>query len=435
MLVLVLALLLCNLLFAGQQPRTENRLLVKEIRIEGNKKTKASVIRNYLSFQEGDSISRSQLEASRLRLKNTGFFKVVDVLLEPADAPASAVVTIRVRERRGLFLQIRGGFNELDGWYFSPLSVRFDNLFGHGLIMGFELLIGDRIDGNHLEIKRPFLWGSEYDLGLDLFNYTQDFVHFLGGESFNQEVRRSGILVKLQGNSGLARFFSLAYQAQTVEVDSFLRRDDQKLEGPLLPQLTVPGHSVEVRRFILSATVDTRDVPIQPGRGWWGGLVYDQSARSINSFRNYFRLVLDVRRYQPLWRRLVLAVRLKLGRVSNSAPFFDKFYFGGPNSLRGYQDRSLTPPGYASRLTLLQTELRFPLSRRLKDPTRLSGVLFFDTGMVWNPPDRWSVHRLVSGLGYGLRARLPIVGLIRMDLAYSLPDLIFQFHFSLGHTF
>ncbi|RMG65736.1 MAG: hypothetical protein D6715_08105, partial [Calditrichaeota bacterium] len=312
---------------------------------------------------------------------------------------------------------------------------RLDNLFGHGLVMGFEFLIGDRIEGNHLEIKRPFLWGSEYDLGLDLFNYTQDFVHFVDAVEFNQEVRRSGIQVKLQGNSGLARFFSLSYQAQTVEVDTFLRKDGEAVQEPLPFHLTVPGHSVEVRRFVLSATVDTRDLPIQPSRGWWGGLVYDQSARSINSFRNYFRLVLDVRRYQPLWRKLILAMRLKLGRVSESAPFFDKFYFGGPNSLRGYQDRSLTPLGYASRLTLLQTELRFPLSRRLKDPTRLSGVLFFDTGMAWNPPRRWSVRALNAGFGYGIRARLPIVGLIRMDFAYSLPDLIFEFHFSLGHTF
>jgi outer membrane translocation and assembly module TamA len=76
-----------------------------------------------------------------------------------------------------------------------------------------------------------------------------------------------------------------------------------------------------------------------------------------------------------------------------------------------------------------------PLSARIKNKDRLIGVLFYDAGYAWNEPDTWDFKRLKAALGFGVRLKLPIIGLLRMDFAYPVPEYDFHFHLSLGHTF
>ncbi|NIR52570.1 hypothetical protein GWN15_30215, partial [candidate division KSB1 bacterium] len=124
----------------------------------------------------------------------------------------------------------KSGFNELDGWYISPLGIRFDNIFGHGNLIGAEFLIGDRVAGTEVEFVRPFLWGSEYDFQIQLFGYGRQFIHFIGEERFKQEVSESGLRFRLSGNSGLPRFFSLDFVAHQVNVDSSLTPDSNDVQ-------------------------------------------------------------------------------------------------------------------------------------------------------------------------------------------------------------
>ncbi|RMH75070.1 MAG: hypothetical protein D6681_22525 [Calditrichaeota bacterium] len=433
-LCLLLGVIFSASLWGQPQGRT---LVVDSIAIQGNTKTRPQVILNYLTFRKGEHITREEVEANQRRLLQTNFFKDVELLVQPGSQKGHAYVVIKVRERYWPFLQFKSGFNELDGWYISPLGLRFDNIFGRGNIIGAELLIGDRVSSTHFEFIRPFLWGTEYDLEFRLFGTTREFLHFMAGERFRQEVRDGGLQIAIRGNSGLARYFSLAYVSQRVESDSFLTgsREGKKFRIDAPPYLPAAGDTQKIRRILVAFTVDTRDRPIHPTRGWWGAISFDQSATALGSFADYSRIIVDIRRYQRLWKQLIGAVRLKWGRVSQQAPFYEKFYLGGPNSLRGYDDRSLTPAGYAANLALGTVELRFPLSARLKDKSRLVGVLFYDAGYAWNRPDRLEPDRIRSGAGFGVRVRLPIVGMLRLDFAYPVPDNDLHVHLSLGHTF
>ncbi|MCK6622482.1 MAG: BamA/TamA family outer membrane protein [Calditrichaceae bacterium] len=439
-------LLLLSLLLFLPLPLTaqseEKTLLIESIQFEGNTKTKASVIRNYLTLKEGQPVTREELEKDQSRLQQTNFFKEVQLLLQPGSERGRALLVVSVQERRWPYLQFESGYNELDGWYISPLGVRFDNLFGGGHFFGGELVIGDRIAAGRVDFIKPFLWGSEYDFQAQFFVSSREFVHFIPQENsgsqdkFKQQVGGGGLMLRLAGNSGIPKLFSLAYIAQTVEADSFLTQGSDKSQHYDAPEyLLEAAGKKDLRRFVFAFTVDTRNRKGNPSSGWWGSLSYDQSSRDLGSFANFYRVIGDIRRYQHLWKGVSGAVRLKGGRVSEAAPFYEKFYLGGPNSLRGYADRSLTPPGYASYLTQGSAELRFPLSARPKNRDRLIGVLFYDVGYAWNKPDSWEFERLKAGMGFGVRLKLPIVGLLRMDFAYPVPEYEFRFHLSLGHTF
>jgi Tol biopolymer transport system component len=115
---------------------------------------------------------------------------------------------------------------------------------------------------------------------------------------------------------------------------------------------------------------------------------------------------LDTRHYLPISSRALLATRVFAGYSRGSFPNF--YYFGGLNTVRGYDFRSIvgTKAGFAN------VELRFPLIDVLVTPviafTGIRANLFFDIGGATFPGQQykfWQNHRLVDGVasvGYGI---------------------------------
>jgi outer membrane protein assembly factor BamA len=143
----------------------------------------------------------------------------------------------------------------------------------------------------------------------------------------------------------------------------------------------------------------------------------------------------DARGYYNPFSRVVLAARLKYGAVSSHAPFWEKFYLGGPNSLRGYDDRSLSPTGGGDRLYQAGLELRFPIGTKNYPKHLLTAAFFYDAGANVSVNQSFNKDALYQGLGFGLRLRLPYLGIIRMDMAYPVEFGSKQIQISLGHTF
>lgn len=434
-----LFLLLLAILSPPEISAQEKSLLVESIRYQGNTKTSERVIRQYMSIREGQPVTREQLETDRIRLQNTNFFKEVEILITPGREKGWAKVLVKLRERRWPYFQFKSGFNELDGWYISPLGLRFDNLFGVGNYLGYELVFGDRYGSSRLEFTRPYLFNSEYDLMVRLFGDQRNFLHYIDGETFEQKVKYNGAMIGLRGNSGLAKYFALAVSNQKVTADSLLHDfPGDSLEIPAPAYLAPFNGEQNVAKVTFSINIDTRNRPGDPTRGWWGALTLEQGFLKFEQddpAEKFERIILDLRRYQPLWRGVSAALRVKLGRTSDDAPFYERFYLGGPNSLRGYEDRSQTPAGYGSHYSLGSAELRFPLSARVQERSRLMGVLFYDAGYAWNTPETWQPEKLKTSLGFGARVRVPLIGLLRLDFAYPVPDYKLNFHLSLGHTF
>jgi len=115
---------------------------------------------------------------------------------------------------------------------------------------------------------------------------------------------------------------------------------------------------------------------------------------------------LDARQYLPISSRALLATRLFVGYSRGDFPNF--YYFGGLNTVRGYDFRSIvgTQAGYAN------VELRFPLIDVLATPvvafTGIRANLFFDIGGAKLPGQKYTFlkdRRLVNGVasvGYGI---------------------------------
>jgi len=166
------------------------------------------------------------------------------------------------------------------------------------------------------------------------------------------------------------------------------------------------------------------------------------------------RAELEISRYYPIGRRVVFAWRVRGGTILPQkitlsgqrvgyVPPDQRFYGGGPNSVRGYGRNGLGPRVYIVSDTLqvdtvvaggkifkgvtaaptggnsavvLNAELRFP-SPIFAQRVRLG--LFVDVGQVWERGDELlTVQGVRVTPGAGVRFTTPL-GPVRVDVAYN----------------
>jgi outer membrane protein insertion porin family len=182
-----------------------------------------------------------------------------------------------------------------------------------------------------------------------------------------------------------------------------------------------------------------------------GGLVslnLMHSSRLVgsDSLYEFNRGELEISRFYPLGRRGVFAWRVRAGTLlpqsitlsgqsAQVVPPDQRFYGGGPNSVRGYplnelgprvyvdtvtdtaqQARVRTEPTGGNSLFVVNAELRFatPLF-----PQRMRAALFVDAGQVWQREQEvFTTKSLRVTPGVGLRFTTPL-GPVRLDVAYN----------------
>jgi len=421
----------------GQSKPSQHRLTIEGIEIVGNTKTSEDVFYRYLTIGPGDPITPEVIELNNRRLSQTNFFKDVEFYTRRGSQKGKVVVIIEVKERKWPYFQFEGGRSDLDGWFFVPASLRFDNAFGHGSKLGLKLTIGDRLGLVSLWYHNASLFNNRAFVDVQLLGGSQDFIHYFGNERFEQTVEFSGLQAKLGGTRGLLRHLFVAYRLRNYDPDDFAIGEESGRLDTLPPGIADDLVRKEYESLIFGITADRRDNPVFPLRGFWGAVTV-QSASQRNSDVKFSKLLMDVRFFQKTTRTHVFALHLKGGYTPAQTPFFERFYLGGANSLRGYQDRRLTPVGWGTKFVLASAEYRFPLSERNFPYHKTSGVLFFDTGGIWSPGQTPELSDFYGSVGFGVRVKLPIVGTTRFDWAFPLRRVDgekMRFHISLGHSF
>ena len=145
---------------------------------------------------------------------------------------------------------------------------------------------------------------------------------------------------------------------------------------------------------------------------------------------------------------------------------FENFYLGGDGmtgysfygreviALRGYTNGSLTPrvdkmetDGTLRRVesgnvySKLTMELRYPIS--LNPQATIFALAFVEAGKAWYDIRDYNPFRMNRSAGVGLRANLPMFGLLGIDWGYGFDSPVYgssedsgsQFHFVIGQQF
>jgi outer membrane protein insertion porin family len=401
---------------------------IEDIKITGNTHTKTYAIRRYLRTRVGETYNDRKVARDVGRLNALGWFETVRRDAEVGSEPGKVIVIITVVERKRTGMaSVGGGYSSVQGLV-GFIDLTKSNLGGTGQQVSIRGEFGGRTS-YELGYQHPWVMTPETRLSTGIYDrliLREAFVTDDEGQRHNilYDERRSG------GNLTLGRPISdrttvfLGIRSDDISI-SGVSEEEKEFLDPTLPAFAPR----DVRSLTLAAVNDTRNDVYNPRRG----LYQRFSAEFAGVFGgvDFNKYVSDTRRFLPLGGRNVVAVRLMAGAVTGDPPYLEQFLIGGSESLRGFR----TDRFVGTRMAILNTEYRFPLSENLL------GVAFVDYGDAWGGPVSSEeafgeiVHESFTahvGYGVGVRVKTPI-GPLRLDLGFSEEGT--ETHFGVRHMF
>lgn len=144
------------------------RVYVERINITGNSKTRDAIIRRELDFGEGDPFNRSMMSRGKTKIENLGFFKVVNVDLQPGSAPDKVVINISVEEQSTGDYGITAGYDTNSG-LLGEVSITERNFLGRGQYVRAAVSASDTSQSIDLSFTEPRFMGLRMSAGVDAY--------------------------------------------------------------------------------------------------------------------------------------------------------------------------------------------------------------------------------------------------------------------------
>jgi outer membrane protein insertion porin family len=437
------------------------RMTVGQISIEGNDEVRTGVIQGEITVKPGDVCRYNKILETERNLFETGLFSVVDVVPERVDTLSHVVdIGIRVRERKESWIEAGFGVgNVLGSRIFAEWGTR--NLAGTGRTLrlkaeyAFDLFRGNDIDVNEIDVTNTYyrydaiyqqrrVFGLKLPTGLNGYMEWDNTVPGI-------EVNTLGAAVGVSHEFGRIRDFG----RESLVVGTFSVEDIRRKEGE--------DPEVRSRSNILGSSLsrDTRDFVLNPTVGTYRVVSAQVAGGILGGDNDFYTTEAGFQHYTDVLDRSVFAWRVRAGYADNygrssEVPVENRYFLGGANSVRGYEESGLGPRDAEGNVTggtcmlLANVELRFPLPLLWK--WNFSGAVFLDSGNVWGDPSEVSgddfdftsgisgttVDDYRYGTGLGIRYNTPI-GPIRVDWGYPMkPDRYSEkgmIYLSLGQIF
>ncbi|HHX41859.1 MAG TPA: BamA/TamA family outer membrane protein [Armatimonadetes bacterium] len=419
---------------------------VAEVEIEGLRRVRPQVVERALGLKEGDLFNEQQLQSDFIRLQQFGLFEAI----EPEvgfNAGGDALVTWNLREGRSRALNF--------GLSYSPQeslvgSIAFTENNFRGRAERLQALlnigsIGGRV-GGEVAYATPLL-GENIAYNARVFSlveyrFTQRLLFSPDTDTGRYFERHNGAQAGAARNLGRGRTLSLSGRFEDVQVfnlpPEFLAPGVPSLDSSLLAG---SGEYITDRRnSILYPTTGTY-TSFAADLGWVSRGSDEGEAGTLFKPRAEWRVFIPIDRERAFaisertrQRARVLALRAMAGTSLGELPFFEQFFVGGANTLRGYREDRF----WGEQMIVANAELRWPVG------SGLIGVAFLDVGHAWGSDFQFTDTPGVStafrqsrdlslqlGAGVGVRYLSPL-GPLRLDLGYG--DEL-RVHFTLGQTF
>jgi outer membrane protein insertion porin family len=326
------------------------RTYVRRINFAGNTKTRDEVLRREMRQMEGGWIATTKVNRSKERLQRLGFFEEVNVET-PAVPGANDQVDVNysVTERPAGNLLLGLGFSQTQGLIFNT-SVTQDNFLGSGKRVQFAFNNSDVNRQYALGYLNPYYTDDGISRGFNLSyretNAAQNNIARFNTNSFNAGVNFGIPVTEFQNVNVGVEFERTELQRNVLssqKVQDFI--DDWSDEKDRA--------TFNVFRLTGSFAYDTRNKALLPDRGTLHRIRGEVGVPVIDL--SYYKVDYDAHWYYPLSEDYTLALRGEVGycdgygntknnpNKQQECPFFERFYAGGPRSIRGFKENTLGP--------------------------------------------------------------------------------------------
>ncbi len=399
---------------------------ISRINVTGNEKVTSQFFDHHFAGLVGQPLSPERTNESVEQLLQSGAFETVrttPVKLEDG----TFQLDVSVEESYSRTLGVYGGFTNYDG-AIGGFEFRNLNLFGAVRSINAEIEFSKRGGKGAVEYVDPWFLNTDVEFRARLFglNRSEDgYDKWETGLSY-EFTRRFGAKkhnsVSLFGRAG----YTDVYEA---EIDPMFLGDTQYFV-----------------HFIGAAyTLDKRDRAQAPRKGYIARISTSIASSGIGSEEEFFRATGRLAFYQPVGKH-TFRVSARAGTIqpignTNAIPIDLRYFNGGPNSVRSFQERALGPKdpstGYSiggEFFTVFNAEYEVPIGKI----EGLRFVGFADAGNLLANNGDPSLDNLRYAVGAGLRYLTP-VGPLRFEYGYNPDQQDFEpegtFHAVFGFAF
>lgn len=422
------------------------RARVRRIVFQGNTRTSDEVLRREMRQFEGMWYSQAALDRSKVRLQRVGFFKNIDFetsAVPGSDDEVDVIVTV-VEQSSGSF-QFGLGFSQISG-VMTNFSVQENNFFGTGNRVGLSVARNKYSKQVNISFLDPYFTDDGMSLGYNVWYRTLDQRRFNVASYTSDNAAFQAIWgLPITETDTIGWMLGIDYNTITTTTNT---------PKPIVDYINDVGRrTFHAWRTELNWQRDTRNAYFSPTAGSLHSVSLE--ATLPGSTQEYLKLRYKYGQYWPLSHHLVLFAGADLGwgggygnAKERGLPFFENFYAGGMNGVRGFDDNTLGPvwqriPGQSFRQPLggaLKTtgsiELFFPTLLDT-DAARLSS--FVDFGNVFKDADAFDFDDFRVSAGVALEWQAPI-GAVKISVSQPLKydkelDRTQRIQFSFGNSF
>ncbi|MDP8213028.1 MAG: outer membrane protein assembly factor BamA [Candidatus Zapsychrus exili] len=396
---------------------------IEKVKIQGNTRTRDTVVRRELKMFPGDRSDGGKLRRSKERLSKLGYFEDVSFDIEDTDDYDRKDLVVQVKEAKTGQFSFGGGFSTVDQMIgFIEVEQRnFDftnwpNFTGGGQQLQVRAETGSTRNNLLLSFTEPWVFDYPVSGGFDLYRKDRDRERDVG---YAYDELRVG------GDIRFGKRFSeyveggVIYRNERITIGN--------LETGVSADLTAEAGENTVSSLGFSLEKNTLDSNFSPTKGYTLGGSIDIAGGPIGGDKDFYRLQGNGSYYVLLKAKSVLEFRLQAGIVddygdSGSVPIFERFFAGGARTIRGYDERKVGPIDSASNdpigggsMVVANVEYTIPVIDFIKL------AVFFDAGNVWPKANDIGTGDIKTGVGVGARIKTP-VGPINLDYGYPLND-------------
>jgi outer membrane protein insertion porin family len=451
------------------------RAYVNRINFRGNTKSEDEVLRREMRQMEGGWASTYLIDQSKTRLERLGFFKEVNVETPAVPGVDDQVdVNYAVEEQASGSITASVGFAQSAGLILGG-SITQNNFLGTGNKVSIGLTRSEYQSRYNFGYVDPYWTADGVSLGYNAFYRTTDYKDLdVDVASYAIDSLGAGVNVGYPISETSRLTFGLTAQQDEIktgvytvdEIFDFTRREGDKF---LNFKASAGWSESTLNKGVLATRGHSQSLTLE--------------ATTPGSDLSFFKLDYRGQLFTPLSDNYTMRLHTELGYgdgygSTDGLPFYENYYAGGFNSVRGFKDSTLGPRSTPSRgvaetgnvgtvrdsdndplpfggNVLIQggAEILFPLPF-VKDQRSLRTSVFWDVGNVFdskceqirNPSglksntqcNDVSLSNLASSVGVGV-TWITALGPLSFALAMPVkkPDnaetQIFQF--SLGQTF
>ncbi len=412
------------------------------INVVGNTRTRDKVIRRELRIYEGEYYTSTGIKRSKALVTRLGFFETVEITTKRGATPDTMDVVVEVKEKPTGTFQVGAGFSSLES-FIAQAQIAQNNLFGRGQSLSLQAQISKIRTIANVRFADDYFLDSQFRFAIDLFRFETAF------EDFTRSSYGGSVTLgyPLSDDWSVASTYTL--EEVSVSAGGF---DDRT--APSIANLYNDGTTSSVQ---LALYYDTRDNRLFPSSGWFISGSVEEASEYFASENLFTRYRTRARYYYPLGWDIVLKTNAEWGLITSpertGVPIFERFFVGGPLSVRGFRRNTLGPeiavpasrfpdaPTFGQDIggteqLILNAEFEYPIFQKVG----IRGVFFLDGGNAFDRRDPIAdkLEDLRYSWGFGIRWISPI-GPLRFEWGFPFSPRAGEessvFDFSIGNFF